>query len=401
MIFAISMVYTVFLLSSAKEHWDRTHDPKEAMVGALAHSGRVIFAAGAVMVAVFLTFALSGPLPPKEMGIILGVALVLLDAALVRLLLLPVLLRRWASGRGISRAGHVGSSPRSPSDTPEQLAQRNERSLRPGCGSCPGRSRHPQQPVLAASANWVGGLMPFLRSRPLQMTPQLLWPRRASTDRRRQTRRAERSPIKGTRQIPRGRAPPQTRRVRAHPVRGSESARACWPRSVSLHLLLAAIDDIAAASLKEAVVNRLRPCRGDAALIDVQLPGDELPTRAAGMLEVGQYLEHALDGNLLVGVAAGGTQAFRAPNWISGELIDTLLREPVTRIPDIRVATLVFLTAFPAPSGTRAPCRLRSSGARARSSPTRASLSPARRRRARSSGSQPYRPCLTSSALGR
>jgi RND superfamily putative drug exporter len=92
MIFAISMDYTVFLLSSAKEHWDRTHDAREAMVGGVAHSGRVIFAAGAVMVAVFFTFALSGPLPPKEMGIILGIA-VLLDAALIRLLLVPVLLR--------------------------------------------------------------------------------------------------------------------------------------------------------------------------------------------------------------------------------------------------------------------------------------------------------------------
>ena len=98
MIFAISMDYTVFLLSSAKEHWDRSHDPREAMIGAVAHSGRVIFAAGAVMVAVFFTFALSGPLPPKEMGVILGIA-VLLDAALIRLLLLPVLLRlmgKWA-----------------------------------------------------------------------------------------------------------------------------------------------------------------------------------------------------------------------------------------------------------------------------------------------------------------
>ena len=98
MIFAISMDYTVFLLSSAKEHWDRSHDPHEAMVGAVAHSGRVVFAAAAVMVAVFFTFALSGPLPPKEMGVILGVA-VLLDAALVRLLLVPVLLRllgKWA-----------------------------------------------------------------------------------------------------------------------------------------------------------------------------------------------------------------------------------------------------------------------------------------------------------------
>ncbi len=92
MIFAIAMDYTVFLLASAKEHYEHSGDPKDAMVGSLAHSGRVIFAAGAVMVAVFFTFALSGPLPPKEMGIVLGVA-VLLDAFLVRLVLLPVLLR--------------------------------------------------------------------------------------------------------------------------------------------------------------------------------------------------------------------------------------------------------------------------------------------------------------------
>ena len=92
MIFAIAMDYTVFLLASAKEHYERTCDPKDAMVGSLAHSGRVIFAAGAVMVAVFFTFALSGPIPPKEMGVVLGIA-VLLDAFLVRLVLLPVMLR--------------------------------------------------------------------------------------------------------------------------------------------------------------------------------------------------------------------------------------------------------------------------------------------------------------------
>jgi putative drug exporter of the RND superfamily len=98
MVFAIATDYSVFLLSSAREHWDRSGSAREAMIGGLAHSGRVIFAAGAVMVAVFLTFALSGPLPPKEMGVILGVA-VLLDALLIRLLVLPVLLRlagRWA-----------------------------------------------------------------------------------------------------------------------------------------------------------------------------------------------------------------------------------------------------------------------------------------------------------------
>jgi RND superfamily putative drug exporter len=107
MVFAISMDYTVFLLSSAKEHWDRSHDAHEAAVGGLAHSGRVIFAAAGVMVAVFFTFALSGPLPPKEMGVILGIA-VLLDALLVRLLLLPVLLRlagsaAWAVPKRLER----------------------------------------------------------------------------------------------------------------------------------------------------------------------------------------------------------------------------------------------------------------------------------------------------------
>jgi putative drug exporter of the RND superfamily len=107
MIFAISMDYTVFLLSSAKEHWDKSHDAREAAVGGIAHSGRVIFAAAAVMVAVFFTFALSGPLPPKEMGVILGLA-VLLDAALVRLVLIPSLLRvfgryAWALPRWLDR----------------------------------------------------------------------------------------------------------------------------------------------------------------------------------------------------------------------------------------------------------------------------------------------------------
>ncbi len=107
MIFAISMDYTVFLLSSAKEHWDRSHDARDASIGGLAHSGRVIFAAAAVMVAVFFTFALSGPLPPKEMGVILGIA-VLLDAMLVRLVLIPTVLRvfgryAWALPRWLDR----------------------------------------------------------------------------------------------------------------------------------------------------------------------------------------------------------------------------------------------------------------------------------------------------------
>jgi RND superfamily putative drug exporter len=135
MIFAIAMDYTVFLLSSAREHWEESGDAREAMVGGLAHSGRVILAAGAVMVAVFFTFALSGPLPPKEMGVILGVA-VLLDAFLVRLTLLPVFLRlagraAWYLPRPLRRLlpsvhfGHEGKAVDSPIAVPAgaQLAQ--------------------------------------------------------------------------------------------------------------------------------------------------------------------------------------------------------------------------------------------------------------------------------------
>jgi RND superfamily putative drug exporter len=92
MVFALAMDYTVFLLATVKEHFDESGDARRAAVQGLAHTGRIINAAGGVMVVVFLTFALSGPIPPKEMGVVLAVA-VLVDATLIRLVLLPVALR--------------------------------------------------------------------------------------------------------------------------------------------------------------------------------------------------------------------------------------------------------------------------------------------------------------------
>lgn len=92
MLSGVAMDYTLFLLSAAREHYDLTGDPQHAMRMALRTSGRVVVAAAGVMVAVFLTFALSGPLAPKEMGIILAVA-VFVDALLIRMVLLPVVLR--------------------------------------------------------------------------------------------------------------------------------------------------------------------------------------------------------------------------------------------------------------------------------------------------------------------
>jgi len=92
MVFGVAMDYTLFLLSAAKERYETTSDPEHSMIGSVRMSGRVVISAAAVMVAVFMTFALSGPLAPKEMGVILAVA-VALDAVVVRLVLLPVLLR--------------------------------------------------------------------------------------------------------------------------------------------------------------------------------------------------------------------------------------------------------------------------------------------------------------------
>jgi RND superfamily putative drug exporter len=91
LVFAISMDYTVFLLASAREHFERSNDPTDAVEGALAHTGRPIVAAAGVMIGVFFTFAIAGTLPMKEMGLILGTA-VLLDAFLVRLVLVPAVL---------------------------------------------------------------------------------------------------------------------------------------------------------------------------------------------------------------------------------------------------------------------------------------------------------------------
>lgn len=107
LVFAISMDYTVFLLASTREHFERSGDASEAIRGSIAHTGRPIVAAAAVMIGVFYTFALAGTLPMKEMGLILGTA-VLLDAFLIRLVLVPAVLsmigeRAWWLPRVVGR----------------------------------------------------------------------------------------------------------------------------------------------------------------------------------------------------------------------------------------------------------------------------------------------------------
>jgi putative drug exporter of the RND superfamily len=87
-VFGLSMDYEVFLLSRVREEWLRDGDGKDSVVRGLASTARVISAAAAIMVSVFLSFTLSGDVVVKMMGVGLAVA-VLLDATVIRLVLVP------------------------------------------------------------------------------------------------------------------------------------------------------------------------------------------------------------------------------------------------------------------------------------------------------------------------
>jgi RND superfamily putative drug exporter len=87
-LFGLSMDYEVFLVSRVREEYLKRGDNSEAVARGLAVTSRVISAAAAIMIAVFLSFALSNQRVVKEFGIGLAVA-IFLDATIVRLVLVP------------------------------------------------------------------------------------------------------------------------------------------------------------------------------------------------------------------------------------------------------------------------------------------------------------------------
>jgi RND superfamily putative drug exporter len=91
-VFGLSMDYEVFLISRINEEWTRRRDASEAVVSGMATSGRVITAAAAIMVCVFLSFATGNDRVLKLFGISLATG-VFVDAFVVRSLLLPAVLQ--------------------------------------------------------------------------------------------------------------------------------------------------------------------------------------------------------------------------------------------------------------------------------------------------------------------
>jgi RND superfamily putative drug exporter len=90
-VFGLSMDYEVFLVSRVREQWIRKRDASEAVADGIAFTGRVITAAAAIMICVFLSFMFGNQRVLKEFGFGLAAA-VLLDAIVVRCVLLPAVL---------------------------------------------------------------------------------------------------------------------------------------------------------------------------------------------------------------------------------------------------------------------------------------------------------------------
>jgi RND superfamily putative drug exporter len=90
--FGLSMDYEVFLLTRIRERWLEHRDNERAVAEGLTQSARIITSAALVMVAVFFAFTIAGAPSLKELGAGLGVA-VLLDATIVRLLIVPAAMR--------------------------------------------------------------------------------------------------------------------------------------------------------------------------------------------------------------------------------------------------------------------------------------------------------------------
>jgi RND superfamily putative drug exporter len=90
--FALSMDYEVFLLSRIKEEHDAGSDTETAVELGLQRSGRIITAAALLLAIVFAAFLTSGVTPIKQLGF--GVAFaILLDATVIRGLLVPAFMR--------------------------------------------------------------------------------------------------------------------------------------------------------------------------------------------------------------------------------------------------------------------------------------------------------------------
>ncbi len=107
-VFGLSIDYAVFLLTRMREHYGATGDSAAAVRFGLEKTARVITGAAAIMLAVFVVFAGAPIATVSQLGVGLTVA-VILDATVVRIVLLPALMlligeRVWWLPKPLARA---------------------------------------------------------------------------------------------------------------------------------------------------------------------------------------------------------------------------------------------------------------------------------------------------------
>jgi RND superfamily putative drug exporter len=126
-VFGMSMDYEVLLISRIQEEYIRTGDNQAGVAIGLEKSGRLITGAAAIMVAVFLAFALANVVIIKAIGVGLAIAIAV-DATIVRILIVPSVMRilgraNWWAPRALAilhrRIG--ASEARPPAAAPEAV----------------------------------------------------------------------------------------------------------------------------------------------------------------------------------------------------------------------------------------------------------------------------------------
>jgi putative drug exporter of the RND superfamily len=115
MLFGLSMDYEVFLVTRMREEWDATHDNEAAVRRGLAKTGRLVTAAGLIMVAAFMGFVAGSIVGLQQFGLGLAAA-ILIDVTIIRALLVPSAMKlfgrwNWWLPEGAAKIFRVKPSP--------------------------------------------------------------------------------------------------------------------------------------------------------------------------------------------------------------------------------------------------------------------------------------------------
>jgi putative drug exporter of the RND superfamily len=122
MLFGLSMDYEVFLVSRMREEWDATKDNEAAVRQGMAKTGRLVTAAGLIMVAAFMGFVAGSIVGLQQFGLGLAAA-ILIDVTIIRALLVPSAMKifgrwNWWLPEGVAKVFRVEPSPLESAPTP-------------------------------------------------------------------------------------------------------------------------------------------------------------------------------------------------------------------------------------------------------------------------------------------